>query len=213
MASRRSLELLCVAALSLPLVDASAATVYCCDDANGRPLCGDVLPAACYGRAYREMGPQGTIKRQVAAPLSADEIARRKADEQRRKDDEARQMKQRRLDQALLETYSSVEDIDRRRDREIAEIERSVTEARAREAELRAKRKRLEQDAEFYKGRPVPRELTTNIRAIDSELATFGTMFDSKAHELEAARARFAADRARYTELIGAGAGTGTTRR
>lgn len=208
MASRRSVELLCVAALSLPLVDASAATVYCCDDANGRPLCGDVLPAACYGRAYREMGPQGTIKRQVAAPLSADEIARRKADEQRRKDDEARQVKQRRLDQALLETYSSVEDIDRRRDREIAEIERSVAEARAREAELRAKRKRLEQDAEFYKGRPVPRELTTNIRAIDSELATFGALFDSKAQELEAARTRFAADRARYTELMGAGAGT-----
>lgn len=208
MASRRSLEFLCAAALSLPLVDASAATVYCCDDANGRPLCGDVLPAACYGRAYREMGPQGTIKRQVAAPLSADEIARRKADEQRRKDDEARQVKQRRLDQALLETYSSVEDIDRRRDREIAEIERTVAETRTRETELRAKRKRLEQDAEFYKGRPVPRELTTNIRAIDSELATFGAIFDGKAQELEAARARFAADRARYTELMGAGAGT-----
>ncbi|NMG75320.1 DUF4124 domain-containing protein [Aromatoleum diolicum] len=208
MASRRSIELLCVVALSLPLADASA-RIYCCDDANGRRVCGDVLPAACYESAYREMGPQGTIKRQIAAPLSAEEIARRKADEQRRKDEEVQQVKQRRLDQALLETYGSVEDIDRRRDREIAEIERSLAEAREREAELRTKRKRLEQDAEFYKGRQIPRELSTSLRAIDSELATFGTIFETKARDIEAARARFAADRARYAELIRAGANTG----
>jgi hypothetical protein len=207
MGLRRSVEFLCVAVLSLPLAEASAATIYCCDDANGRPVCGDVLPAACYGRAYREKGPQGTIRREVAAPLGAEEIARRKADEQRRKDEEATQLKQRRLDQALLETYGSVDDIDRRRDRELGEIERSLEEARTREVELQARRKRLEQDVEFYKGRQVPRELATSLRAIDSELATFGALFETKAKEIEAARARFAADRARYSELTRAGAG------
>ena len=204
MASRRSLELLCAAALSLPLADAWAATIYCCDDANGRPVCGDVLPAACYGRAYREMGPQGTIKRQVAAPLSAEEIARRKAEEQRKKDDEVRQLKQRRLDQALLDTYSGVEDIDRRRDREIAEIERSIEDARKREAELRGRRQRFEKDAEFYKGRELPRELAANLRTVDGELATQAKLIADKVREFEAARLRFSTDRARFMELSGA---------
>ncbi|MBK7025170.1 MAG: hypothetical protein IPH41_17360 [Sulfuritalea sp.] len=31
----------------------------CCHDEAGRQVCGDVLPAACYGRAYRELGDTG----------------------------------------------------------------------------------------------------------------------------------------------------------
>lgn len=204
MGLRRSVELLCLAVLSLPMADVSAATIYCCDD-GGRRVCGDVLPAACYGRAYREMGPQGTLRRQVDAPATAEEIARRKADEQRRKDEDVRLVKQQRLDQALLDTYSSVEDIDRRRDREIADIERSVGDIRAREVELRNKRKRLEQDLEFYKGRELPRDLAANLRAIDTELAGQRKVIESRTRDIEETRARFASDRARYTELIATG--------
>ena len=32
----------------------TAKIVYCCD-VGGQPVCGDILPAACYGRAYREV--------------------------------------------------------------------------------------------------------------------------------------------------------------
>ena len=40
--------------------------IYCCEDANGRSVCGDVLPVQCYGRAYREISPQGIVRRVVA---------------------------------------------------------------------------------------------------------------------------------------------------
>ena len=52
----------------------SAAAIYCCD-VGGQPVCGDILPAACYGRAYREVSPSGIVRRVVPAPLSAEEIA------------------------------------------------------------------------------------------------------------------------------------------
>ena len=29
-----------------------ARMIYCCD-VGGQPVCGDILPEACYGRAYR----------------------------------------------------------------------------------------------------------------------------------------------------------------
>ncbi|SIP89521.1 hypothetical protein SAMN05421829_101222 [Aromatoleum tolulyticum] len=206
MASRRSPEFLAALLLGLTLANTAGAKVYCCEDADGRRQCGDVLPQACYGRAYREMGPQGSIKREVSAPLSADEIARRRAVEQQKKDDELRQAKQRRLDQALLDTYASVEDLDRRRDREIGDIERSIEEVRKRDKELRTKRQRFEKEAEFHKGRDLPRDLAANLRSIDSELVTQSRLMEEKTRELEATRARFETDRARYVELSSAAA-------
>ena len=29
---------------------------YCCTDTTGKQVCGDILPQACFGRAYRELG-------------------------------------------------------------------------------------------------------------------------------------------------------------
>ena len=52
----------------------TAKIVYCCD-VGGQPVCGDILPAACYGRAYREVSPSGLVRRTVAAPLTPEEIA------------------------------------------------------------------------------------------------------------------------------------------
>ena len=48
---------------------AGGRTTYCCD-VGGQPVCGDILPAACYGRAYREISPSGLVRRTVAAPLT-----------------------------------------------------------------------------------------------------------------------------------------------
>jgi hypothetical protein len=36
---------------------------------NGHQVCGDVLPQ-CYGKGYREVSPQGTVRRLVEAPLT-----------------------------------------------------------------------------------------------------------------------------------------------
>lgn len=181
-------------------------TIYCCDDANGRPQCGDVLPTVCYGRAYREVGPNGVLKRHVEAPLTQQEIARREADSARRKDEEVQQLKQRRLDQALLETYASLADLDSRQERAIGEIERGLAQVREREAELVVERKRVATEAESYRGRELPRKLVAAQQSLDAELAAQRTLIDTKQRELETARARFAADRRRYAELTGSGA-------
>jgi hypothetical protein len=179
--------------------------IYCCDDAQGRPVCGDILPSACYGQAYRVISPQGTVRRHVAAPLTPEEIARRDAEEKARKEEEARLLAQRRLDEALLETYKSLEDIDDREERALADVERSVEDIRVREVELIEQRGRYRQEAEFYEGREPPRELTTALRLIETELMAYRSVIDAKELEKSAIRARYAADRRRYAELIASG--------
>lgn len=208
------LRLFSAAALALVAAPAAAQgqsppakVIYCCDDARGRPVCGDILPPACYGQAYREISPQGTVRRHVAAPLTAEEIARRDAEEQRRREEEARLFVQRRLDQALLETYTGLTDIDVREERALAEVERSVADIRLREIELVEQRARHEKEAEFYEGRELPREIETALRMIDAELSAYRSVLETKEAEKDAIRARFAADRRRYAELIAAGEG------
>ncbi len=182
-------------------------TIYCCDDGNGRPACGDVLPAACYGRAYREISPQGTVRRHVAAPLTREEVARRDAEAQRRRVEAERLLKQRRVDEALLETYKSLEDIDVRQERALAEVERSIEAPLAREAELREERARIDTEIAAYAGRALPRELATRVRLVDGELASHRTVIEAKRREMDAIRERFAKDRRRYAELLTEGEG------
>ena len=53
----------------------AAGNFYCCVDANGKQVCGDLLPQSCYGRAYRELGPNGQTLRNIEAPLTAEQLS------------------------------------------------------------------------------------------------------------------------------------------
>ena len=83
-----------------PLAQA-AGKLYCCNDASGKQVCGDLMPQECYGRAYREVGDSGRTVRNVEAPLTAEQRAERAAEDERRKVEEAAQQEQRRKDLAL----------------------------------------------------------------------------------------------------------------
>lgn len=176
--------------------------IYCCEDDNGRRVCGDVLPTVCYDRTYREMTPQGTVRRTVAAPLTAEEIARRNAEERRQREEAARQLVQRRLDQALLETYPNLSDIDDRETRALNDIERDLALIAEREQELLAQRRQILQSAGFAADQSLPREIENRIRIIDTELNAYLNVRTTKELEKASIRERFAADRKRYIELM-----------
>lgn len=201
MASLRKLELSIAASVLLLASPGVSAKIYCCEDASGQRVCGDVLPAACYDRKYRELGSQGNVRKEVVPPPSRDEVERRKAEAARSKAEEERLVKQRRIDQALLDTYSSVEELDRRRDREIGELERSLEAERARAQELEKRRQRLDEERSYYKGKGLPRELANAVKSFESEIAIHAKVLEQKERDIQAVRERYAADRARYIEL------------
>ena len=178
----------------------AARTIYCCD-VGGQPVCGDILPAACYGRAYRELSPSGIVRRTVPAPLTADEVTRRAELERQRRADEAERQRQQRLDQALLETYRSLDDLDRRRDRELRDVDRTLHELRAREAALLEHQRVLIRDATQTDKSDVAASLERDIRTLDSEIIAQRGVIEAKAKERAAVFERFAEDRRRYLEL------------
>ncbi|ENO84933.1 hypothetical protein [Thauera linaloolentis] len=208
MASRRAELRGAGAALAAALLVSGAAmaqapggrVIYCCD-VGTQPVCGDILPAACYGRAYREVSPSGTVRRVVPAPLTAEEIARRDALERGRRADEAARLKQLRMDEALLETYRSLQHLDERRDREIGSLDRSINSLRQREAELLERQHALIEEAAQAGEGNVPPVTEDNIRSLDSEIVAQRSVIDAKMRERSAVLDRFDEDRQRYIQL------------
>lgn len=188
---------LAAAALSLP----AAARTYCCSDKSGQRICGDTLPPQCEDRAYREFGDKGV--RNVEAPLTAEQKAKREAEAAKKKEEERIANEQRRKDQALLNTYGSEKDIDLLRDRAVADMEATgkLTQEKY-DAALKRKRQ-LEKETEFYTKKPVPESLKSQIKENEVEIAAQKKLIDDKQKEIEAVRAKFETDRKRFRELAG----------
>jgi hypothetical protein len=188
----------CVA--SLPAA-AAGSNILCCNDERGKQVCGDLLPAACIGRAYREIGANGAVVRQVDAPLTAEQRALRAAEERRKKEAEEAAREQARLDQALLQTYGSEADIDMMRQRAEADTQTGIKAAEAKIVEAQKRRKRFENEAEFYKKKALPAEVEKGLKDADFEIKAQQTLIEAKKKDLEAIKAKYDEDKRRYLEL------------
>ena len=193
--------------LIFALVASSSATaagsLFCCVDATGKQVCGDLLPQACYGRAYRELGDNGRTLRNVEAPMTAEQRTQRAAEEEQRKADEAALKEKQRKDQALLNTYGSEKDIEAMRLRAQEDVQKSIKDAEAQIVSIRARRKKFEDEAEFYKKKTPPPDVQKGLRDTDSEIKSEESIIESKQKELDIIRAKYDDDLKRYRELSG----------
>ena len=200
----RLISTLLFASSTLLAMGAAAQTrIYCCDDASGRKVCGDFLPVACQGRAYEERDNRGFISKTVEAPLTAEQQARRDAEQARKEDDAKKAAEERRRTLALLATYSSEKDINSARDRALAEVEKNMKQSQQRLDEANKKKKKLESDKEFYKGRALPEQVKADVRDNEKEIKAQQDAVAAKVKEMDDVRKRFADEKKRYLELTG----------
>ncbi len=185
--------------LLILMAPASQANTFCCEDNNGRRICSDTLPQICFDRAYRELSPGGRVVREVEGPLTAEQRARRDAELRAQRERLAADAAARRRDQVLLDSYASVSELDRRRDREIANVEGEVRSARSRETTLIKQLADLQKQVPA-KG-PTPKALSENINTIESEINAIRVVIQSKEREARAIAEKFDGDRKRYVEL------------
>ncbi|HRE15955.1 MAG TPA: hypothetical protein PLW86_02665 [Rhodocyclaceae bacterium] len=191
---------------ALASTNASANNMYCCQDpASNRRVCADVVPEQCKGRGYKVINRQGTVIQEVGPPLTAEQKAERDAEAKRKQELEAEQREQRRRDAALLDTYSSVEDIDRLQARTEEEIKKGMALAEERIAEAEKRRQKFADEAEFYKKKELPTEVRRGLQAASDEIRAQKNLLASKQQDLDATRAKYTEDRRRYQELTGSG--------
>ena len=180
----------------------AAGEFYCCPDAaTGRSICGDTLPDQCRGRAYRIIGSSGNVIKEVAPPLSAEQKVEQAAEARRKKqiDDAARE--QRYKDQALLDTYAMPQDIDLAQSKAESDVTLAIQDTQARIDEARTKLKKFESEAEFYKKKSMPADLTKELRTLEHEIKIQQELLEVKKREFATIKAKYDADRKRYHEV------------
>jgi hypothetical protein len=204
-----------IVAVALALVPFSVAgqrggvvKVFSCE-INGRPVFGDTLPKECYGRAWVQKINGVVVYREEAQP-TPDEGARRREQARRQEETQKEAVRQKRHDDALLERYSSLEALDQRRDREIAELDKAIGDLRADEERLVARRKVLDDEKGALGNKPVSGDLKKAMNYADEELARARTAIERKVSERDGLRQRFDADRQRYLEITSPGSTSGS---
>lgn len=195
--------------LSLSASVSAASEFYCCQDPNsGRRVCGDTLPEQCRGRAYRILDSGGNVVKEVGKPLTPEQKAEQDLETKRKKLLEEASREQRRKDQALLDTYAAPEDIDRAQKKAEDDVNLAIQAAQERITTAHQKRKKFEDEAEFYKKKEIPAELAKQLRALEHEIKVQQELQDVKKREFDTIKAKYDADRKRYGELTGRAAKT-----
>lgn len=199
----RTLALLACAILFA--APAAAQKLYKYVDSNGKVVYTDKIPADAAGKANEQLSRQGTVvKRNEAAPTPEERAALEEARKQKIEAD-IRAKEEKRKNEALMNTYSSVQDIDQVRERALKMNEEAIADATRKIAEAQKRQQELKAEADFYQKKPMPMQLKREIQANEAELKAHNNLLETKRKETDILTAKYGEDKRRYLELIKAG--------
>jgi Domain of unknown function (DUF4124) len=211
--TQMQLRLLCIipyAALLLFSVILGApafAVMYKWVDENGVTHYGDTIPPEYENRPNEELNKRGVVIKKNDAALTPEQIKARDEEIAKRK----KRTEENRRDAILLGTYSSVEEIDLARDRNLGQIEKVIKDSEAQlksvEDQLDASRKNLA--AYEREKQPVPDTLRGDIEILEKNKQDLEVAIVQKRSDADDMRARFEDDKKRYIELTQPAASAG----
>lgn len=186
----------------------SAGAAYKCVDEKGVTLIGDTPPDGCAKVVMYEISRSGKVLRQIDPTPSAEAQKASLENAAKRKEEERRAFEQKRLDTALLSTYSSEKEFDVARDRNTDPINGRIKISRERIVALDKRIKEIEDEMEFYKagkskgkGKEMPQNLVQDLDRARKERTTLETGIAKSEKEIEALRAKYEADKQRWIAL------------
>ncbi len=198
-------SLLLTLALCLPVAGMSAVTgptIKKCKDATGRWHYGDTAAEECAKSKITVMTDEGTTKKVIAAPPTAQELKEREARKEIEEAEHQKAADREKKDALLLATYGVEDDITYIRDRKIALIESSIKASEETLKSLRAALTRMEaQAADEEKSGKADPSTARNIEQTRKQIARHESVVADKRGEQEALRKQYAAELERYREL------------
>lgn len=170
-------------------------------DENGRVQYSDTPPQK--DRSAVQLSNRGMVLKKIEAPLSLEQQKAKDAEEARKRAEDAKALEQRRQDSALLQSFTTVQEIDMKRDREVSVVEIAIANLREQErtldARLAADRKRAE-DLDKTK-KPLPQSLKEDIVRAEAEKKVLEDEIKRKYDEIAAIKSRYEALKKRYIVL------------
>jgi hypothetical protein len=137
--------------------------IYTCIDDHGRAITRDRYIAECRHKEQRVLNRDGSLRRVLPPTLTADERAQREAAERAAREAQAAQQDIVKYDRLLKTRYPNEGAHQRARESALDASRSAIQSAEARLRELALERKRLGEEAEFYRGRVLPVRLKQQI--------------------------------------------------
>ena len=182
-----------------------AEAAYRCTDATGRMHMSDSIPPQCMGRDVEVLNERGRVLRVIEGEGTR---AARLAREAQEEADRIAREEQAQLDRVLLDTYQSVEEIERLRDQrlELLDSQITVTEQNIqtlldRQARLDGQVQRFRPYSDAPNSAPLPDHLAEELVNTVESLRIYREQIVAKQAEQQELRERFERDAARFREL------------
>jgi hypothetical protein len=198
-AARVSSVVLACVVLGLPPVAWGA---FVCKPPGGSTIIRDDLPPECASVEIRETNPDGSLRRIIPPPRTAEQ--RKAQEEENRRKLECLQQNEARKqgDEVLLKRYPMEDDLIVARDRALANEKARIDQQNQRLKELERTRARLEDEKASYKGRQMPDTMKAAFEANDSGMAAAEHQLDLINSGMGQIAEKFDADLKRYRELV-----------
>lgn len=144
-----TLALLCPA-LAWPQPAQRGNEVYTCTDRHGRRITSDRPIAECADREQRVLDHTGTERRRIGPTLTENERAERERQQRERARELARLAEQRHRERVLVARYPDALAHQQERQAALEQVNAVIEVATRRITQLRAERRKLDSELEFY---------------------------------------------------------------
>lgn len=198
---RRPDRLLCGIVLGLLAFGAHGALYKWTDD-KGRTQYSDKPPPDA-GKGGVEMSNRGIVKKKLDSAMTPEERKAQEAEAARKRAEQQELQAQRRADHALLQSFSNVQEIDMKRDRELQAIDAMITNLRGQERTVleRLAEDRRRADAQSKQGKPPSEGLKQDLARGEAEVKVVREEIQRRQQEATDTRVKYEALRKRYAEL------------
>jgi len=180
--------------------------LICWTNNEGVRECGDRIPPEYAQQEHQELSKKGTVIKETDAPKTEEELAKEK-EEAAAAEEEARLAKESALqDKILLDTFTSVEDIESARDGKLKTLDSTITLAEKRDTKMQAELdKKVNQAASAEReGKTPPAHLQDDIESLKRQINTNNELITNTHKEQEDVKAKYEKDIQRFKELKGA---------
>ena len=178
-----------------------------CKDRDGQTHYSDSMPDACVGQDTEVLNENGMQLRVIEGDVTKQRRLVREVEEAKlRKEKDQRALR----DRTLIETYLTVEDIERLRDQRLEQLEaqvrvteQNITNLRDRQTRLQAQVARFKPYSDSPNAPPLPEPLATEMVNTVNGLRVYQESLTANRKEQQALTEQFESDIKRFKELKG----------
>jgi hypothetical protein len=199
------LRLACTCLLAGALTGAWAqGGIYSCVDAKGRRLTSDRPIPECSDRDQKQLNASGTLKRIVPPVPTAIERAAQEERDRKAAEERQRLAEQKRMEKLLVARYPNQASHDTDRSKALLQVQDARASGQKRIAELREQRKKVDQEAEFYRNRAPeqwPAQLRRQVEDNEQQVAAQQRFVTAQEEEKRRIAGRYDEELARLKRL------------